>query len=115
MEEGAAPAGAGLTWPCALGRLRGTARRALGPGREELADARGNSPPRSAAWSRIDAAVERREASALEIERAARRRLICAPADRSRREHKAGAPLGAPRHDTESATFFRLYHGQPPA
>src|SRR5829696_4884851 len=37
-ESDAAPAGAGLTWPCALGRFRGTARRAIGPGREELAD-----------------------------------------------------------------------------
>src|SRR5215213_10795579 len=53
----AAPAGAGLTWPCALGRFRGTARRALRPGCEELADARGNSPPRSAARSRLNAAA----------------------------------------------------------
>src|SRR5215210_145314 len=42
MEQGAAPAGAGLTWLCALGRLRGTARRALGPGCEELADGWGD-------------------------------------------------------------------------
>ena len=48
----------------ALGRLWGTARRALGPGCEELADG-WVIPPRSAAWSRIDAAVERREAGAL--------------------------------------------------
>src|SRR5689334_6614304 len=44
MEQGAAPAGAGLTWSCALGRLWGTARRALGPGCEELADGTGTSP-----------------------------------------------------------------------
>jgi hypothetical protein len=45
MEQGAAPAGAGLTWSCALGRLWGTARRALRPGCEELADGTGTFPP----------------------------------------------------------------------
>src|SRR5215208_5679749 len=44
MEQGAAPAGAGK-------RIPRTARRALGPGREELADG-WVIPPRSAAWSR---------------------------------------------------------------
>jgi hypothetical protein len=57
LRPDAAPAGAGLTWPRALGRFRGTARRALRPGREELADARGNSPPRSAARNRLNAAA----------------------------------------------------------
>src|SRR5215212_1422949 len=57
----------------ALGRLRGTARRALGPGREELADARGNSPPRSAAWSRKERRGAAPRGERALSERAARR------------------------------------------
>jgi hypothetical protein len=95
MEQGAAPAGAGLTWLCALGRLWGTARRALRPGREELADARGNSPPRSAARNRLNAAAGAPRGVASFTKGRARR-------DRSARQRIApgvnieGAPLGAP-------------------
>jgi hypothetical protein len=67
MEQGAAPAGAGLTWLCALGRLRGTARRALRPGREELADGWGIPHREARPGAGENAAVERREASALGI------------------------------------------------
>ena len=62
MEQDAAPAGAGLTWLCALGRLWGTARRALGPGCEELADGWGIPHREARPGAGKNAAVERREA-----------------------------------------------------
>src|SRR5215218_10732606 len=95
MEQGAAPTGAGLTWSCALGRLRGTARRALGPGCEELADGRGY-PRREARPGAEKTPRWSAERRASFIRARSTPGLVRAPADRSRREHKAGAPLGAP-------------------
>src|SRR5215210_7217967 len=51
-NEERAPAGAGLTWLYALRAAPGHRPPGTKPGREELADGMGSSPPGSAAWSR---------------------------------------------------------------